>query len=248
MIRGGRRVLDGVTLTIERGECVAIVGPNGCGKSTLIKLLTRELYPVQAPGSFIRILGKERWNVSELRRTFGIVTNDLAAALQGAGTVLDVVASGFFASHGLGTQHAVDATMRERALAMLETLDIAALADRNTDELSAGQARRVVIGRALVADPASLVFDEPAAALDVRARRELLATMRRSTQLGRGLIIATHDFAEIVPEITRVIAMRDGRMFDDGPVAAMLTPERLSILFGIPVGACATCGAIDGGP
>jgi iron complex transport system ATP-binding protein len=245
VIRAGRRVLEDVSLVIERGERIAIVGPNGCGKSTLIKLLTRELYPVKAPGSFIRILGHELWNVSELRRTFGIVTNDLAAALAGAGTVLDVVCSGFFASYGLSNAHAVDGLMRVRAHAALEALGIAALAARSVDELSSGQARRVLVARALAPEPASLVFDEPASALDLRARSDLFATMRRLTQLGRGLIIATHDFGEIVPEIERAILIRDGRIYDDGPISEMLVPQRLSELFKLPVERCGTCGAID---
>ena len=225
VIRAGRRVLDDVSLVIERGERVALVGPNGSGKSTLIKLLTRELYPVKHPGSFVRILGEELWNVAELRRTFGIVTNDLAAALTGAGNVRDVVCSGFFASYGLSTPHEVTARMRARADEVLSALGIAALADRSIDELSSGQGRRLLVARALVAEPASLVFDEPASALDLRARRELFFTMRRLTQLGRGLIIATHDFGEIVPEIERAILIRDGRIFGDGPVEEMLAPE-----------------------
>lgn len=245
VLRAGRRVLDDVSLTIERGECVAIVGPNGSGKSTLIKLLTRELYPVRAPDSFVRILGRDLWNVAELRRTFGIVTNDLAAALGGAGNVRDVVASGFFASYGLSTNHAVDARMRARANQALGAVGIAELGGRSVDELSTGQARRVLVARALVAEPESLVFDEPASALDLRARGELFATMRRLTQLGRGLIIATHDFGEIVPEIRRAILIRDGRVFGDGPVAEMLEPERLSTLFCVPVERCVACSALD---
>jgi iron complex transport system ATP-binding protein len=245
VIRAGRRALDSVSLRVERGERVAIVGPNGCGKSTLLKLLTRELYPVKAPGSFVHILGRELWNVAELRRTLGIVTNDLGAALAGAGLALDVVVSGFFASYGLSANHAADEPMRERAREALRALDIAGLAERPVDELSSGQARRVLIARALVAEPASLVFDEPASALDLHARRDLFATMRRLTQLGRGLIIATHDFGEIVPEIERVILLRDGRVFGDGPRADMLAPGRLSALFNVPVERCERCGTID---
>ena len=245
VLRGGRPVLRDVSLTIERGERVAIIGPNGCGKSTLLKLLTRELYPVKAPGSFIHILGRELWNVSDLRRTLGIVTNDLATAMAGAGTVADVVASGFFASYGLSTQHEVDAAMRARANDVLAALDITSLAERSIDELSSGQARRVLVARALVAEPASLVFDEPASALDLHARRDLFELMRRLTRLGRGLIIATHDYSEIVPEIERAILLREGCVVGDGPLREMLAPARLSELFGVTVLRCANCAAID---
>lgn len=245
VVRGGRRVLHDVSLSLERDERVAILGPNGCGKSTLLKLLTRELYAVKSRDSFIHILGRELWNVSELRRTFGIVTNDLATAIAGAGSVADVVASGFFASYGLSRQHEVDDGMRRRVTEILQTLDIAVLAERSVDELSSGQARRVLVARALVSEPASLVFDEPAAALDMHARRDLFELMRRLTQLGRGLVIATHDFGEIVPEIERAILLREGRVVGDGPLAEMLQPARLSDLFDVPVGRCAHCGAVD---
>ncbi len=245
VIRAGRRVLDDVSLVIGRGERVALIGPNGSGKSTIIKLLTRELYPVKTEGSFVRILGQELWNVSQLRRTFGIVTNDLAAALAGAGIVRDVVCSGFFASYGLSSAHEVDERMRARADETLVALGIGSLAERSVDELSSGQARRVLVARALVSEPLSLVFDEPAAALDMRARSDLFSTMRRLTQLGRGLIIATHDFGEIVPEIERAILIREGRIFGDGPLAEMLAAERLSELFALPVERCEPCGTID---
>ncbi len=245
VLREKRRVLDGASLRIERDERVAILGPNGCGKSTLLKLLTRELYPVAQPGSFVRIHGHERWNVTELRRTLGIVANDLSGALGGSGTVLGAVLSGFFASLGVAQNHTVTPAMVRSAEEALERLGIASLADRSFDELSSGQARRALIARALVNEPETLVFDEPGTALDLRARHDLYEAMRDLTRRGRGLILVTHDLGEVVPEIDRVIFMRAGQFVADGPPEEMLVPQRLSSLFEIPLEACPSCAAVS---
>src|SRR5260221_9207403 len=101
VIRGDNVALDDFSLRMEAGEHVAILGPNGCGKSTLIKTITRECYPLARPGSSLTILGHDSWNVFELRKLLGIVTNDLIATCTRDITGLDVVLPGFFSSIGL---------------------------------------------------------------------------------------------------------------------------------------------------
>jgi iron complex transport system ATP-binding protein len=98
VMRGARPVLDNFNLHIGAGEHVAILGPNGCGKSTLIKTLTRECYPVSLKESSMKILGNESWNVFELRTMLGIVSNDLMSECTGDAVGLDLVLSGFFSS------------------------------------------------------------------------------------------------------------------------------------------------------
>src|SRR5690348_17976689 len=98
VMRGERAALDDVSLTIGAGEHVCILGPNGCGKSTLIKTITRECYPLAREGSSIQILGRELWNVSELRNLLGIVSPDLLAQCSTEATGRDVVLSGYFSS------------------------------------------------------------------------------------------------------------------------------------------------------
>src|SRR5437868_2020693 len=171
VLRGAQRALDRLSLTIAAGEHVAILGPNGCGKSTLIKALTRECYPAIEPSSTLRIMGRDRWSVAELRQMLGIVSQDLiAACLRGQSsdfvehprrvTGRDTVLSGFFSSIGLARHHEVTPGMQQKADEILERLEVAHLAGRPLDELSSGEARRLVIARALVHDPAALVLDE----------------------------------------------------------------------------------------
>src|SRR5271156_3935825 len=173
-----RLALDGVSLRIGAGEHVCILGPNGCGKSTLIKTITRECYPVVRDGSSISILGRERWNIFELRSLLGIVSPDLLASCTTDATGRDVVLSGFFSSTRIFPHHAPNPELLARSDAALRRLGIAHLADRSVSEMSSGEAKRTLIARALVHDPQTLLFDEPSNALDIAAQFQLRDTMR----------------------------------------------------------------------
>lgn len=235
VMRGPRVVLHDVNLTIETGEHVAILGANGSGKSTLIKTITRELYPVQCDGSYMQIFGQDRWDVSTLRSLLGVVSNEIAPFCSRPITGFDAVLSGFFSSVGLWPHQRPTPEMRQKTDALLAMLEVAHLAGRNVGEMSAGEARRVMIARALVHGPRALLFDEPSNSLDVFAQGELRKTMRKLAQAGIALLLITHHLPDIIPEIDRVIFMREGRIFADGPKGDLLTADSLTSLFGCPV-------------
>jgi len=234
--RGDRIALDRVTFALGEGEHVAILGPNGSGKSTLIKTFTREVYPFQEAGPFhLRIMDRETWGVSELRAMLGIVTNDLIASCTRHVTGREIVLSGFFSSVGLWPHHVVTADMQAKADEILDRLEVRHLAERYVDQLSSGEARRLVIGRALVHDPKALVLDEPTNSLDIRSTYELRDFIRKIAQAGTTVVLVTHHLTDIVPEIQRVILIRDGHIVGDGPKRGMLTADMLTHLFGVPL-------------
>jgi iron complex transport system ATP-binding protein len=235
VVRSGRTVLHELNLRIEDGEHVAILGPNGSGKSTLIKTITRELYPLFNPSSSMRLFGQETWNVSELRRMLGIVSNDVEPFHGRAITGSEAVLSGFFSSVGLGSYHKVLEPMRQKCAEVMERLEISHLADRVVNEMSSGEGRRVMIARALVHDPRALLFDEPSNSLDVSAQMELRHTMSMLAQSGIAVLLITHHLPDVVPEIERVIFVREGRIVADGTKPELLTAEWLGRLFGCPV-------------
>lgn len=238
VLRGAREerpALDDVTLRIGAGEHVCILGPNGCGKSTLIKTITRECYPLVREGSSISILGRERWNVFELRSMLGIVSPDLLASCTTDATGRDVVLSGFFSSTRIFPHHHPDPQHLARANQTLARLGIAHLAERAVAEMSSGEAKRTLIARALVHEPQTLLFDEPSNALDIGAQLQLRDTMRKLVQSGLGILLVTHHVSEIIPEIERVVLLHEGRILADGPKSEILTAEQLSSLFGAEV-------------
>jgi iron complex transport system ATP-binding protein len=235
VMRGLKVALDDFSLRIGANEHVAILGPNGCGKSTLIKTITRECYPVVRPDSSMAILGQDTWDVFKLRSALGIVSNDLMLSVTGDASGLDVVLSGFFSSTAIYANHEVNPKHRELADEALAQLKISYLADRPVCEMSSGEARRVLIARALVHKPRALLFDEPCNSLDLAAQQTVRKTMSALARSGTAVILVTHELADIVPEIERVVLMSHGRIVADGAKPDILQVERLAELFGVPV-------------
>jgi len=235
VVRGQKIALDDFTLRIGADEHVGILGPNGCGKSTLIKTITRECYPVARAESSMSILGQDTWDVFKLRAGLGIVSNDLMLSCTGDACGKDVVLSGFFSSTAIYPNHMVDPMQAEMAEAALAQLNISHLADRPVCEMSSGEARRVLIARALVHKPGALLFDEPCNSLDLAAQQNVRHTMSALAKSGTAIILVTHELADIVPEIQRVVLMNRGRVVADGPKEEILQVERLAALFGVNV-------------
>jgi len=242
VIKGGVAALDGLTLTIRRGEHTAILGPNGSGKTTLINLITHEDHAFAAGDGRrrVHVFGVDRWNVLELRARLGMVSASLHQRFvvgNSAGRIRgeDAVVSGLFATHGVVARLSITREMRRQAIEVLDGLDAGHLAAKWMDEMSEGEARRVVIARALINQPSALVLDEPTAGLDLMARHRFLELLRRIAARGTTLILVTHHVEEIVPEIGRVVLLRRGRVAAEGSKAAMLQAERLSELFAAPI-------------
>ncbi len=233
--RGSNPVFDGLTLTISEGSNTAILGPNGAGKSTLLKLLSRELYPVRRDGSFVRLYGRERWDVWELRSHLGIVSNDLQQIYAAHALGIDIILSGYYSSIGKWKHQRFSEAQRKRAEKVVGTLELAHLKDRRYASMSTGEQRRFLLGRALVNDPDTLVLDEPTSGLDVKACFQYLDTIRRLMNGGKTVILVTHHIHEIPPEITRVVLLYHGRVIADGDKSTILTDEKLSELFATPI-------------
>ena len=251
--RGQRTVLSDVNLALHAGEHLAILGPNGCGKSTLLKTLTCELYPlaINPDGSrpSVNIFGRERWDLTELRQRLGVVSPELPGKPTLSTTGLDAILTGFFSSSTLWPNLTVTAAMRHRAERLLVQVGATHLRDHPVGHMSAGQQRRILIARALAGSRAAarqgtgsavaetapsemLLLDEPSNALDLAAQQDLRHLLRTLAQTGVTILLITHHTADIIPEINRVLLMREGRIAADGAKADLLTPSRLSTLFG----------------
>ncbi len=243
--RGRCVVLHDVSLRVEAGEHVAILGPNGCGKSTLLKTLTCELYPLVRPETRVSLMGRARWDLTELRRRMGVVSAELPGKPMLATAGFDAVLTGFFSSSTLWPNLQVTAEMRDRASEILRLVGMEALSGKPVGEMSAGQQRRVMIGRAIAGnrgesaggsdDPQMLLLDEPSNALDLRAQRELREMLGELARGGTAVLLITHHLADILPEMRRVVMMQEGRIVADGLKDDLLTEPHLEKLFGVKV-------------
>ena len=236
--RGDNVVLHDINLTVNTGEHIAILGPNGCGKSTLIKTITCECYPIVQPETKVSIFGRERWDLTELKKRLGVVSPELPGRPTLHTTGRDAVLTGFFSSSTLWPNLTVTEAMRHRADEVLAQVDAVDLAGKPVGQMSAGQQRRIMIGRALVgsssaADGATqmVLLDEPSNALDLAAQADLRHLLRKLARQGTGILLITHHIADILPEIDRILLMRDGRIVADGPKEKLLTAANLSDLF-----------------
>jgi iron complex transport system ATP-binding protein len=227
--------LHDVNLEIAVGEHVAVLGPNGCGKSTLIKAITNECHPLVLDQSSLKVFGRDDWNVFEMRTLLGIVSSDLMAACTRAVSGRDIVLSGFFSSIGIWPHQQVTPQMRQQAERAMARMEVAHLADRFTNEMSSGEARRMLLARALVHNPLALILDEPSVALDLGAQHELRQMLRKLAQSGIGIVMVTHQLSDVIPEIERVLLMKAGRIVADGPKSEVLSAATLSDLFGRPL-------------
>ena len=234
VMRGEKVVLDDFSLQIQPSEHVAILGPNGCGKSTLVKTIARELYPVVREGSSMTILGRDRWNVFELRSLLGIVSNDLMIACTTDVKGRDVVISGFFSSTRIFPTTPSIPSTNSLPMKPLSRCRFPS-GRRRMFELSSGEAERVLIARALVHKPKALLFDEPSNSLDLYAQHYLRESMRMLAKSGIGIVLVTHDLADIVPEIERIVLISNGRIAADGRKDDVLHSGGLSALFGMKV-------------
>jgi len=236
VVRGRKKILDSLSLTIRAGENVAILGPNGAGKSSFIKTITREYYPLPHKKDFsFRIWGRDRWDVFDLRFLLGIVSSDLQSAFAIKMSGMEVVLSGFFSSIGL-YGHRITRQMKSKVEKTLKFLEIYDLRDRYMTEMSSGEARRFLIARALIHNPKALILDEPTNSLDLHALYKFSDILRKIARSGVSIILVTQNLHDIIPEIGRVILMKDGKLFKDGPKENILNNRNISMLLGTSVG------------
>jgi iron complex transport system ATP-binding protein len=233
--RGDTCVFDDLSFMLAAGAHTAILGPNGAGKSTILKLLSGEVHSLPKDETSIRVFGEARWNVWDVRKRLGMVSHDLQHQYLEHVTGLKVVLSGYYAS--IGTYGQQDFTSAQIACAriVMEELGVGFLTDRKFSEMSTGEQRRCLLGRALVHDPTALLLDEPTSGLDLTATFHYLDLVRAHMRKGKTLLLVTHHIHEIPPEVERVVLLKQGKILQDGEKRSLLTEANLGQLFECPV-------------
>lgn len=235
VMRAGKPILEVGFFSLAEGESVALLGPNGSGKSTFVKLVTREVLPLHRDEPPVRFQGNPRAMLSQVKACVGVVSSSMQDQIAVHLRAVDVVAGGLYGSLGVPARAQDADGARERALASMSLIGIAGLAERDIMTLSTGQARRVLIARALVHDPCMLVFDEPCTGLDPEGMYYVRSSMRTLARAGKGIVLVTHYPEDIIPEIDRVVLLKDGRVYADGTKRELITDKVMSELFEVPL-------------
>lgn len=228
-------VLKNISLRIESAEHCVILGANGSGKSSLIKLINSELYPSYKQEPFRReILGRERWAITELRQHIGVVTNDLHSHFayeRGNLSGFETVLSGFFGTLGLFDHLMVEIEHLEGAVNAMKRLGIEHLRDKPLSQMSTGELRKCIVARALVHPIKAILLDEPTVGLDIKAQFDFIEMIRSLAQSGTTVILVTHHIEEIFEEIGKVVLLKEGRIIAQGRKEEVLNSASLSETF-----------------
>ena len=235
VVRDGKQILGPLSFRIAAGERWVVLGPNGAGKSTLLGVLAARIFPTKGTAQLLdQQVG--RVDLSELRTRIGLASPALEAMVETDELVKDVVLTAAYAIIGRWNE-TYDLWDESRAVALLTTFGVRELGERRFSTLSSGEKKRVLISRALMADPELLLLDEPAAGLDVGGREDLL---RRFAQFSNdptapASVLVTHHIEEIPIGTTHAILLKEGKIAVSGPVHSVITTEHVSAVFGLPI-------------
>lgn len=234
--RDGKNILEVDSFVLHSGENIALLGPNGAGKSTFIRLITREDFSALSRQSLpVLFRGSDRTTLQETKKVLGVVSSTMQDQITVHLPAKDIVAGGLFGTLGVPQMYRVTPESQQRVMEILEMLGVADLAERDIKTLSTGQARRILLARALIHDPEVLVFDEPTTGLDPEGMYYVRKSMRDLVERGKSIILVTHYPEDIIPEIERVVMIKEGKLFDDGKKEELLTSARMSELFNVPL-------------
>ena len=235
LVRDGNWILQDINWQITRGENWVLFGLNGSGKTAILNIINAYYFPTKGK---VTVLGMEfgKTYLSEkLRKQIGFVSWSLQEKFHPGNNAFEVVLSGAFASIGLYETPTDE--MRQKAVRLLETLGCIKYANRNYEKLSQGEKQRVLIARALMADPCLLILDEPTNGLDFLAREQLLESIEKiaETPSAPTLIYVTHHVEEILPAFTKTLLIKEGQVFADGETSQLISSEQLTEFFNLPV-------------
>lgn len=235
VVRSGAPILSIDSFTLHEGENIAVLGPNGSGKSTFIKLITREVFPLHREEPPVLFRGSERVLLAEIKKSIGVVSSTMQDQITVHLPAIEVVCGGLFGTLGVLPHCEVTELSRAQAYRAMDIMGVGDLAERDIKTLSTGQARRVLFARALVHDPDVLVLDEPCTGLDPEGMYHIRQSMRALTAAGKSIVLVTHYPEDIIPEISRLVLLKYGTVFADGPKEELLTDEAMTALFEVPL-------------
>jgi len=232
---GRYEVFSDLSLTLPADRSSAVIGPNGSGKSTLLKLIARDLYPEGNENAVFNILGQAARERDKLRLEMGLVSHELQTRIDKGSSVYQVVISAFYSSLTTYFHQTYTEEQKETARRYIKFVGIGHLTDTLFAALSTGEQRRCLLARSLIHNPEYLILDEPTAGLDIKASYQYLETLSELIASGKKIVLVTHHLHEILPEIDWFVFLKDRQLIEAGERSELLTDEKISNLFEIPM-------------
>ena len=231
--KNGFRVIKDLNLKIAYSENVVVIGPNGSGKSSLIELINRNIYPVIANESKLKIFDQELINLWELRKRISTVNNDIKNRMNPNLNVFDLILSGLYGRYC----YIQNKTERDsyKVEKIIKKINISNLSQKYFSHLSDGEKQISLIARALIKKPDILILDEPIANLDYKSRFFVVDKVNELSKLSTKIFCVTHDISTITKIYNRVIMLKDGKIIADGHQNKVINSENLKKLYGIDV-------------
>lgn len=231
--KNGFRVIKDLNLKIAYSENVILIGPNGSGKSSLIEIINRNIYPVVANESKLKIFDKELINLWELRKKISTVNNDIKNRINPHLQVFDLILSGLYGRYCYVQNKSERDSYKVEKL--MKKMNISNLSKKNFSYLSDGEKQISLIARALIKKPEILILDEPIANLDYKSKFFVVDKVNELSKLNTKILCVTHDITTITKIYDRVIMLKDGKIIADGDQNKVINSENLNKLYGIQV-------------
>ncbi|WP_081215515.1 ATP-binding cassette domain-containing protein [Prochlorococcus marinus] len=232
---GPTQVFRNLSLKLKQGENTVILGPNGSGKTALVKLITRNIYPIVKRGSTLKIFGNRKIKLNQLHSRIGVVSTDLEVRTPDYISAKDVVLSGLYGSIGINRNRSPKEKEIKKVQDLISDLGLEDIDARSFGQISDGERRRLLIARAMVNKPEILILDEPTNGLDLKARHQLLKCIRSLCKGKTTIVLITHRVEDIVKEMQRIIFLKKGAIIRDGATNDLLQSEPLEKLYETPL-------------
>ena len=225
-----KNIINNINLSLETGQHTVLIGANGSGKSTLIKTITKLKYPIYTKNSHLKLFNSKNINIWELRSKIGFVCTELDLRMKPNMTITDIIMSGLQGTFGLLNKEIITSEQTKRFDKVIKMLNI----DFSSEyycELSDGQKRKVLLARSLINQPVVLILDEPTTMLDLKSRYSFLNDLRQLSKENVTIFYTTNNIETIIPEISRIIFLKNGNIIADGEPSNVMTAENISNLY-----------------